>query len=169
MGENIEDENYRNQNCNCPCRDGIRKCVMVDSNCRIGCSIYAISCKLCNCKKVYYGATTRNAKEHVREHLRDYKNAWKYDLTAKDSFVRHMMTHGKWFQNDYPELREIREVTEASIVKKVKPKRLGTLRCTVCAWERYEIFINEGIAMNVRQELYGRCKHKSKLVRPTKI
>ena len=142
---------------------------MADNNCRVGCSIYAIKCKIGNCKKIYHGATARNTKVRIGDHLRDYKNFWKRDLAPKDSFVRHMKTHGRWFKNDYPELKEIREITEASVVKKVKPKKLGTARCTVCAWERYIIFLNEDIGMNVRQELYGRCCHKSKLVRPTKI
>ena len=163
------DLNYEDRMCNCQGRKE-KGCLLKDGNCRTNCCIYQIKCKLGKCKcNTYYGATARFAKDRISEHISDLKRIIKKDQTPIDSFTRHFLRHNSiWYKNDYPEMSEIKQVIECKVRKRIKPLGLGTENCSICCWERY-IIVTSDDAMNNREEIYSACKHRAKLIRPSKI
>ena len=90
--------------------------------------------------------------------------------SISDSFIRHMTLHGDgWFQGQKPTTKEIRLMTRNFVLKDLRVRNVGTLHCTICSAERVEIFVRKKSVMNSRNEIFGACRHKSTLIKPTKI
>ena len=191
INRKIEDLNFPNLGCNCT---GGR-CKLVDQNCRKSGVIYQIACNVnSSCEKKYVGSTQRFAKVRVGEHLSNIKDVLKgekqlkeqknreraregldenFDSTGKislDAFTRHILNeHDRgWLDElngELPTRDFIRNFTTSEVLRQTGVFLLGSESCTICAGEKYLIWSTKN-TMNKRSELFSRCPHVGKLMKP---
>ena len=175
INSDVEDLNYQNRDCNC--HGGI--CQLTDKNCRKSAVTYEITCDINNCGKLYIGSTQNFAKERIGAHMGDIRKVLKGEellrkegkdwlgKCALDTFTKHLLSHDRsWLPQDrLPSRKDIREVTSAKVIQYCGAFMLGTEKCTICKWEKFWIWSKRN-NMNARTELFSRCPHKPKLMRP---
>ena len=191
INRKIEDLNFPNLGCNC---SGGR-CKLIDQKCRKSGVIYQISCNVNNsCEMKYVGSTQRFAKVRIGEHLSNIKDVLRgekqlkeeknrerardglaedFDSKGKvslDAFTKHMLNeHDRgWLEElngELPTRDFIRKFTTSEVLRETGTFLLGSESCTVCAGEKYLIWATKN-TMNKRSELFSRCPHVGKLIKP---
>ena len=156
--QNWEDENWSDLSCNC--KGGVCK---LGSACGVVGGIYFMTCQICEDELTYIGSSSRNCKERINKHLYDVRTTLR---TGKkfDTFSEHMVRH----YNDISMagMSILRNDTRVGILRNLRRiSKSGTASCELCTAERFELLkgmFSGGIYMNLREEIYTKCRHPTK-------
>ena len=167
--DGIQSLDFIERDCNCRTDTKVNGKCLYGGNCRVSCIVYSIKCKIC--KKEYIGQTQQHKKERVQQHLNDIRLKVKVNKEST-SLAKHFAQHFE----EPPKPKEIREVMELNIIKKLNPisvsKSFKKMSCRLCMAERLEILkrtkFKPQTLINSSSEIYGACRHKTKFHRYVK-
>ena len=134
-------------NSDCPIPDG-----QPGKNCRTKNCIYKATVRniTTNIDKVYFGSTSTELKERVRNHRNNFRD------TRKENFTELAK-----------EIHDIKRRNEAydikwEIMKKVKSRQPGDKYCELCSMEKFYIlyYKHDNMLNNWKME---KCRHKQKI------
>ena len=152
---------------------------IVGGECRVPCTVYQATCKLCNA--TYIGSSAQLLKQRICQHLNDTQamangRATRSEASFRsDTFAQHFADHLKTTYEEGTEFRApmVRRLINVGILYKGNPisltKTFGTRGCRLCMEERCQLLKarrnGEPPLMNSSIHLMRGCHHKPKLHR----